>query len=62
MICVLAKLILPCAKLMCVNDENYNKVHSVDGEMEGKVGVGSSSHEPEKYSMKNLNLSLYPFQ
>ena len=58
MIFVLAKLMKPCAELMTVNDENYNRVYLVDGEMAGKVGMGYYSHGPEKYSMKNLNLSL----
>ena len=47
MIFVLAKLMKPCAELMTVNDENYNKVHSVDGEMAGKVQMENYYREPK---------------
>ena len=58
MIPVLAKLMKPIAEIWTPSVKSYLEIHSVGGEMEGDIGTETYQKGPEKYSMKNLNLSL----
>lgn len=50
MIFVLAKLMKLFAEFGTVTNVDYNKVHSVSGEMAGKIGLENCNRGPKKYS------------
>ena len=57
MIPVLTKLMKPLAELLN-NDDIFSKVNSVTGEGADEIAPDCYTDGPEKYSIKNLNLSL----